>query len=465
MTTPFVAVFRSTVITIFPKALWRIMEERKRLSDSGLFDLWEHACLLYHNFEWQSAADTFAYLAKVSSDPIDQRIFVLNRGLIEARLGDFDLASVSFEKALLLDGDDPVAHFLLGVVSVGLEDHYAGYVHLKRTLERLPADVLDYRTCGLDFGLSRSAVEADIERVRATLKSGKDRAGKATLTPICLHNIPAELIFEAPSRPGSISQEEQTSGDRHESSIASKSDAKSTRDPDVLATRRKSYSAVSTHPTVGVETIEIGFDPQLPSTAPLQSIPRKRLAPRDAQVRDGSTKELARFLRHEGPSSAANSTHLTASLETIEIGFDPKLPSIAPLRSLPPRKKLSARDAQIRDGSTKELARFLRHAGPSGAADITVDRLYLQRLMQGYSGLPTTSQVYDHNHDSSDAIGLAASSIPLQDDVESLMDLYIGNRPQRDPSPDGGRHLSVPKLVSRKPLPDAAAGPLIATGK
>jgi tetratricopeptide (TPR) repeat protein len=114
MTTPFVAVFRSTVITIFPKALWRIMEERKRLSDSGLFDLWEHACLLYHNFEWQSAADTFAYLAKVSSDPIDQRIFVLNRGLIEARLGDFDLASVSFEKALLLDGDDPVAHFLLG---------------------------------------------------------------------------------------------------------------------------------------------------------------------------------------------------------------------------------------------------------------------------------------------------------------------------------------------------------------
>jgi hypothetical protein len=440
-----------------------MMEERKRLSDSGLFDLWEHACLLYHNFEWQSAADTFAYLSKVSSDPIDQRIFVLNRGLIEARLGDFDLASASFEKALLLDGDDPVAHFLLGVVSVELQDHYAGYVHLKRTLERLPAEVLDYRTCGLDFGLSRSAVEADIERVRATLKSGTDRAGKATMTPICLHNIPAELIFEAPSRPGSISQEKPTSGDGHESSTASKSDVGLTRDPKTTATRRSSYSAVSTHPTIGVEPIEVGFDQQLPGNAPLQSIPRKKLAPRDAQIRDGSTKELARFLRREGPSGGADNP--TASFETIEIGFDPKLPSIAPLQSLPPRKKLSARDAQIRDGSTKELARFLRHAGPSGAANITVDRLYLQRLMQGYSGLPTTSQVYDHNHDSSDAIGLAGSSIPLHDEVESLMDLYIGNRPQRDPSPDGGGHLSVPKLVSRKPLPDAAAGPLIATGK
>ena len=440
-----------------------MMEERKRLSNSGLFDLWEHACLLYHNFEWQSAADTFAYLAKVSSDPTDQRTFALNSGLIEARLGDFDLASVSFGKALLLNEDDPIAHFLLGLVSVELEDHYAGYVHLKRTLERLPAEVLDCRTRGLDFGLTRSAVEADIERVRATLKLGKNPAGKATLTPICLHNIPAELIFEAPLRPGSSPSVERTPGDRHEPSSAPESDAGLTRDPKTPVTRRNSYSAVSTHPTVGVETTEIGFDRQLPSTAPLQSLLRKKLSPRDAQIRDGSTKELARFLRHARPSSAANSTHSPASLETIEIGFDRQLPSIAPLRSLP-RRKLSPRGAQIRDGSTKELARFLRHAGPSGAANITVDRLYLQRLMQGYNGFPTTSQDYDQTHGSPDATGLAASFNSLHDDIESLLDLYIGNRSLRDPSPDDCRHPSVPKLVPRKPLPGVAVNPPLATG-
>jgi hypothetical protein len=86
-------------------------------------------------------------------------------------------------------------------------------------------------------------------------------------------------------------------------------------------------------------------------------------------------------------------------------------------------------------------------------------------LMQGYDGFPTTSQVYDQTHESLDAIGSAASSNSLHDDIESLLDLYIGNRSQRDPSPDDGRHPSVPRLVPRKPLPGVAVSPPLATGK
>jgi hypothetical protein len=448
-----------------------MMKERKRLSNSGLFDLWEHACLLYHNFEWQSAADTFAYLASLSPDPIDRHTFVLNKGLIEARLCDFDLASVSFEEAILLDVDDPIAHFLLGVVSVELEDPYAGYVHLKRTLERLPAEVLDCRIRGLDFGLARSAVEADVERLRATLRPGKGQVGKAKVTPICLHNVPAELIFEAPLRAGSSPQVEQTPSDKHESSTASKSDAGLARAPKTPATRRNSYSAVSTQSTAGVETIEIGFDRQLPSSSLPQSLPHEELSPRDAQIRDGSTRELARFLRRTEPSGVARrnshsaaSTHSAVDVETIEIGFDRQLPSIAPLRSLP-RKKLSPRDAQIRDGSTQELARFLRHAGPSGAANITVDRLYLQRLMQEYNGVPTASQVYDQTHESSGVGGLAVSSIPPYDGIESLLDLYIGNRPERGQSADNGAHSSVQEHVPMKQFSGMAVSPLVGSGK
>jgi hypothetical protein len=381
------------------------MVEHKRLSNSGPFDLWEHACLLYHNFEWQSAADTFSQLARLSPDPIDQKTFALNRGLIEARLGDFDLASLSFEKALQLDADDPVAHFLLGVVSVELEDPYTGYAHLKRTLGKLPAEVLDCRTRGLDFGLARSAVEEDAGKVRVILKAGKDQAGKVKATPVCLHNIPAELLFEAPPRPGSTSREEKTAGIKHTSSTDSRSDARLTREPKTpapITSDRMSHSAISTAHTAGVETTEIGFDRQLPNTSPLWPLPRKRLLPRDAQ---------------------------------------------------------------IREGSTEELARFLRHAGPSGAAKITVDRLYLQRLMQGYNGFATAAQVYDQTHDSSDAVGLAASSIPPHDDIESLLDLYIGHRPERGLSPDDGAHASASKIVTRKPLPGAAVTPLSTTGK
>ena len=331
---------------------------------------------------------------------MDQKTFALNRGLIEARLGDFDLAAVSFEKAFLLDADDPVAHFLLGVVSVELEDHYTGYAHLKSTLERLPAEVLDCRARGLDFGLARSDVEADIVRVRVTLKTGKDQVGKAKVTPIFLHNIPAEFIFEAPPRPGSTSQNERTSVDRHASSNNPRSDARLTRNPKTPAPITP--ETISTAPTAAAKPTEIDFVPQPPNTSPLQSLPRKRLSPRDAQ---------------------------------------------------------------IREGSTKELARFLRHAGPSGAANITVDRLYLQRLMQGYNGFPTASQVYNQTHDSSDAVALATSFTNPHDDIESLLDLYIGSRPERGISPVDGAHTNFQQSVPRKPLPGAAVGQSFATGK
>jgi hypothetical protein len=377
------------------------MVEHKRLSPSGLSDLWEHACLLYHNFEWQSAADTFSRLAKLSPDPKDQKTFALNRGLVEARLGDFDLASASFEKALLLDADDPITHFLLGVVNVELEDHHTGHAHLKSTLERLPAEVLDCRTRGLDFGLPRSAVKEDAERVRTILRTGKNQFGKIKVTPICLHNIPAELIFEAPSRPGSTSQEKRTSGGGHASSNVSKGDIEVNHDLNTPATHRKSYLAISIPPTPSFGTTEIGFDRQLPNTSPLRSLPRKKLSPRDAQ---------------------------------------------------------------IREGSTKELARFLRHAGPSGTANITVDRLYLQRLMQGYNGAPTASQVYDQTHKYSGVVGSTVPSIPPHDDIESLLDLYVGYRPERGLSPDSGAHAFVSKSVSRTPLPSVAVSPLFAAG-
>jgi hypothetical protein len=120
------------------------------------------------------------------------------------------------------------------------------------------------------------------------------------------------------------------------------------------------------------------------------------------------------------------------------------------------------RDAQIRDGSTKELARFLRHAGPSGVAEITVNRLYLQRLMQGYNNLPAGPRAYGQTHNSFDTAGLMTPLERPHDGLESPLDLYIGNGPERGGmSSDAG----VQKNVSRKPLPGAVVGPMLVTGK
>ena len=89
--------------------------EHQQRSSSGTVDLWEHACLLHHSYEWQSASDAFLQLEQHASNLEDKCVFAMNKGLIEARLGDLDAAMTSFTKALRYDGSNPIPHFLLGL--------------------------------------------------------------------------------------------------------------------------------------------------------------------------------------------------------------------------------------------------------------------------------------------------------------------------------------------------------------
>ncbi|RMZ30243.1 hypothetical protein D0859_05656 [Hortaea werneckii] len=74
---------------------------------SAHIDLWEHAALLYHHFEWQTAIETFQHLFHTIpvSAPEARTRCLLNVGIIQARLGDYALAAQTLEDAARTDGD------------------------------------------------------------------------------------------------------------------------------------------------------------------------------------------------------------------------------------------------------------------------------------------------------------------------------------------------------------------------
>jgi hypothetical protein len=302
----------------------RRSREHPQLSSSETTDLWEHACLLYHSYEWQSAVGAFSELGRCTSDLGDKRIFALNKGLIEARLGDFEVALGSFANALAFEENSPITHFLLGLVYAELGNYDKGQTHFEHCMGCLDTQTQDHWTRIGPFGLYRLAIEDNINRLRSVAVARAAGSGQMKPARICLHTIPANVIFEPPSRSGHASQENGRS--------SSGSTCKAELPNDCDEHLREPISR-ATHPT---EVLGPGI----------------------------------------------NSLHLIKDAD-MNLTTAPTNDTIDDRKK---HKRLMPRDAQVRDGSMRELAQFLRHAGPSESADVTVDRSYMQRLLQGNTG-------------------------------------------------------------------------------
>jgi tetratricopeptide (TPR) repeat protein len=347
----------------------RRSREHPQLSSSETTDLWEHACLLYHSYEWQSAVGAFSELGRCTSDLGDKRIFALNKGLIEARLGDFELALGSFANALAFEENSPITHFLLGLVYAELGNYDKGQTHFEHCLGCLDTQTQDHWTRIGSFGLYRLAIEDNINRLRSVAVARAAGSGQMKPARICLHTIPANVIFEPPSRSGHASQENGRS--------SSGSTCKAELPNDCDEHLREPISR-ATHPT---EVL--------------------------------------------GPD--INSLHLIKDAD-MNLTTAPTNDTIDDRKK---HKRLMPRDAQVRDGSMRELAQFLRHAGPSESADVTVDRSYMQRLLQGNTG---GQQALEFLSRASTTSSATSPSIPRSrqgDDFDSLLELYCAARVRR----------------------------------
>lgn len=356
-------------------------EREERRSLFGRVDIWEHACLLYHNFEWQSAAETFQILEHIISDPKDKVMFALNRGLIEARLGDFHAAVSTFEQALALDPENPITHFLLGLVNVEFGDHAKGHAHFESSLEMLCQQDFDCRAVGLAFDLTTSAVRKNIENLGLIV--GREAAGFEDYASrrLCLNSIPADIIFEAPSRTSKLSQSasSRSEGDWTCPQASDKrySDVHSSQGRDNTASTTTSSTSAKARPAQSTEY------------------------PDQERTHDS----LALFDKADAHEAAQGSNGL---------------PAIA---NMP--KTLAPRDPQAYHESTRELARFLRHAGPSSDKNVTVDRDYMLCLLQSNNIKPVASNLSEDDPKQLASESPASQPSP-HDDLESLLDLYCG---------------------------------------
>ncbi|RMX89169.1 hypothetical protein D0869_01084 [Hortaea werneckii] len=185
-------------------------QQQPKLSSEHI-DLWEHAALLYHHFEWQSAIETFQHLAL--SIPIEAKeprtLCLLNAAIIQARLGDYAHAAATLEGAARTDGSFILTPFLLGIMEWELGNLIKAEACLEISLLALrrhkgEGDV-DFSPYGLDFRLRGEVVREVLRRLRGVNLFSEE----AQSINVGFAGFSADFIFEAPVREGGNLEEEE----------------------------------------------------------------------------------------------------------------------------------------------------------------------------------------------------------------------------------------------------------------
>ncbi|KAI7205972.1 hypothetical protein KC365_g17484, partial [Hortaea werneckii] len=318
-------------------------EQQPRLSSEHI-DLWEHAALLYHHFEWHSAIDTFQHLAlTIPAEAKEARtLCLLNVAIIQARLGDYALAAATLEVAAHTDGSFILTPYLLGIMEWELGNLIKAEACLEISLLALRRHAgegnVDFSRHGLDFRLQGEVVREGLRRLRGVnLFSEEEVQGRIVGFP----GFSADCIFEAPVREGgrssSSSEEEEdlTVKRREEQDLPAKGgkEALSNRQPDSLV-----VSSSSPKPT----TIK---------------------NPRE------TFQDLKAFLRGHKPIQRPNTRTSTAPPDPLRPRPPHPLPAVAPAAAEAtyhstwrrrPTTPYIPRDARGEYHSVGELARFIR---------------------------------------------------------------------------------------------------------
>ncbi|KAK6441934.1 hypothetical protein LTR95_001822 [Oleoguttula sp. CCFEE 5521] len=398
---------------------------RASLSSSQQLDLWEHACLLYHSYEWQEAANAFSTLAQMATDDSESMRYHINAGLILARLGDLTDARVAFLLASKKNNRCPLTHFLLGLIGVEMEDLTPALASFELCVLRMGDEgVIDYATDGMSFRLHAQLVVDNISKVR-TVVDGQAAFPGVKLLPPSLDSLPADLLIEAPAREGSDRQ--STMG----SSLFSTTRKTPTRASASTAQSRRSFASMYTRRSTLTQ----------PTTVDVKKFSAPD--PRPGSVRDSDLGDDRTIRLGSAHSSSPTSSH--PSLLPA-----PLAPRMIPRTTTPPKSNHAPRDAAFDYKSTRELARFIRYTGPStdGTKNFEVDRDYMLHLLKN-TGANTGSATPSTLEEVAEKPPLSRRA---SDTYGSVLDYYTSPvEPRRRLLPDP-THL-------RQPLDEGARSP------
>ncbi|KAK5136374.1 hypothetical protein LTR08_003500 [Meristemomyces frigidus] len=200
---------------------WSTTSSRRRSDQhvnklaSESIDLWEHAALLYHSYEWQEAADVFLYLVRQIHEPELRTHCYLNAGMILARLGDFADAAHTIEAAAKANESCTLTLYLLGIMEWELFNTIKAEASLQVCLTASRGSDINYAPRGMDFVLSSENVRRHLDAVQHSLQLSGGQKPTLLASPI----LSAECIFEAPSR--TYNTTPSTSTEHHKSMLES----------------------------------------------------------------------------------------------------------------------------------------------------------------------------------------------------------------------------------------------------
>lgn len=261
-------------------------------SDSSLTETGDHAVLMYRNFSWTDTLTIFKRLADVIQDESEVIRCRINIALIHARLGDVSSARDEFSKLPPTASNSAIACCVMAESAVAAGDSSEALAWYGFCLEALQTTDTGDEMSRFGHDLNLSVISVNI----ILLKTVEPRKPVETRF-VGIYRLPADCLFlsETPatratsadfsssSRPSSLVQGVIPYGD----------DAISTVTSELLDsaawTRSTSADVVSAN---GV----------LATISSPQSASRPRMAPRDARVKNSSTRDLVHFLRSAGPS-------------------------------------------------------------------------------------------------------------------------------------------------------------------
>lgn len=340
-------------------------------------DLWEHASKLYRLCHWQQAADIFEFLGKDIGSAKERTLCLVNKALVEARLGDYDKAVLTVADAAELGEDLPITALLAGLINCELSQLALAEAWFEACLTGLNEGDLDYSGDGLSFVLERVAVVHNLEstdQARSAQELGFDDAA-----PDDLCYLPAELLFEAPPRSREPSPAESTCRLPFEDEILSAATASGTqRAPEVLSRVPSSAYSVaslsqdSSAPLISDEIVaspdRISFERKVPASpaSARQKKPTHTPIVIDPSVALSSPAQPS-------PATAAKELRSLHRIREREraIYADGGSPT-TPRTKIPytwhgqQRLRHEPRDARGVSDSTRELAHFVQEFAPEG---------------------------------------------------------------------------------------------------
>lgn len=163
-------------------------------------DLWSHANLLFHNFEWEQALSQHRRILRQCGSDVRKGFLWFNIGAIRGVLGEYYLAAESFAKAIKYEPDSAVSWYCLGISLFQLEAFRSAKKAFDSCLRSLGAEErIDYHEEGLDFVLEKTRVEWNSRQALFEKNYKKARAPLPLGRHLGINSMPAGNLFEPPT--------------------------------------------------------------------------------------------------------------------------------------------------------------------------------------------------------------------------------------------------------------------------